>query len=91
MKRRSKEKVQENASSRLLTPQENERILDLLGRRCVVSTVRQPIVGRGGLRGSGSFVSVLLRSTVKNCCFLRLIQCGRRLKDKFTSNGKQLF
>ncbi|MCJ8734926.1 hypothetical protein PDJAM_G00240900 [Pangasius djambal] len=35
MKRRSKEKSQESLGSRLLTPQENERVEDLLGRRCV--------------------------------------------------------
>ncbi|KAK3566353.1 hypothetical protein QTP86_032329 [Hemibagrus guttatus] len=35
MKRRSKEKSQEKAGSRLLNIQENEKVEDLLGRRCV--------------------------------------------------------
>lgn len=43
MKRRSKEKSQENLGSRLLTPQENERVVDLLGRRCVVSTLASQV------------------------------------------------
>ncbi|XP_056116907.1 actin nucleation-promoting factor WAS-like [Rhinichthys klamathensis goyatoka] len=35
MRRASKEKGQENAGCSLLSPQENERLEDLLGRRCV--------------------------------------------------------
>ncbi|CAM4716516.1 unnamed protein product [Leuciscus chuanchicus] len=35
MRRTSKEKGQENAGCSLLSPQENERLEDLLGRRCV--------------------------------------------------------
>jgi len=38
MRRASKEKGQENAGSFLLSLQENERLEDLLGRRCVVSS-----------------------------------------------------
>lgn len=44
---RGKDKVQENMPSSLLSSQENERMLELLGRRCVVSEVtliRRPIM-----------------------------------------------
>lgn len=44
---RGKAKVQENMYSSLLSSQENERLLELLGRRCVVSEVtliRRPIM-----------------------------------------------
>lgn len=65
MKRRSKEKGQEknqeNMSSRLLSPQENERVEDLLGRRCVVSTEHSLSWGELGSGGHD-----LLHVTVKN-------------------------
>lgn len=38
MRRAAKGKGQESAGSSLLSPQENERLEDLLGRRCVVSS-----------------------------------------------------
>lgn len=47
MKRGTKNKSQESVGSSLLRPQENERLEELLGRRCVVSFMR---LSGGGTR-----------------------------------------
>uniref|UniRef100_A0A8C2BBS6 Uncharacterized protein n=1 Tax=Cyprinus carpio TaxID=7962 RepID=A0A8C2BBS6_CYPCA len=51
---RGKAKGQENVTSSLLSSQENERLLELLGRRCVVSEdtlIKRPIADGHSHRG----------------------------------------
>lgn len=64
MKRASKAKGQESVGSSLLSPQENERLEDLLGRRCVVSKSRglqcRPEGNLHSRRKMGKSTSVIL-------------------------------
>ncbi|KAF7695375.1 neural Wiskott-Aldrich syndrome protein isoform X1 [Silurus meridionalis] len=78
MKRRSKEKSQESMGSRLLSPQENEKVIDLLGRRCMslCSTVVQLFMalphspGNWSLQNTG--VLCFIKDNPQRSYFIRL-------------------
>ncbi|XP_053481192.1 actin nucleation-promoting factor WAS [Ictalurus furcatus] len=104
MKRRSKEKSQENLGSRLLTPQENERVVDLLGRRCVslCTTVVQLFMALPHNPGSWSLqhtgVLCFIKDNPQRSYFIRLYDIKankllweQELFNQFTYNNVKPF